>query len=90
MQESFPKIDLRGKDDAAYYFDQIRRHALKLVQRELEKDKLGKDKEAFSICNKAIDEVCISQREMIERGREGLFWLVFTTVDFIVTEEDGA
>lgn len=65
MQESFPKIDLRGKDDAAYYFDQIRRHALKLVQRELEKDKLGKDKEAFSICNKAIDEVCIFQREMI-------------------------
>lgn len=61
MQESFPKIDLREKDDAAYYFDQIRRHASKLVQKELERDKLGMDKEAISICNRAIDEVCIAE-----------------------------
>jgi hypothetical protein len=57
MPNDCPTIDISEKEDAAYFFAQVREHAVKVVKQELARDNLGKDKQALAACQKSIDEV---------------------------------
>lgn len=57
MQDDFPLIEVSDKGDMKHVFEIIRGHAIRLVQKELEKDGLGQDKDALLTCQKAIDKV---------------------------------
>lgn len=57
MPNECPRIDIADKADAAFFFEQVRQHALKMVKHELARHELGKDKEAFKACRQAIDGV---------------------------------
>lgn len=67
MPNDCPPIDISQKEDAAFFFDQVRKNAIKLVKQELARDHMEKDKKALAACQKSIDEVrCQKPLDWIE------------------------
>jgi hypothetical protein len=57
MPNDCPRINIADKEDAVFFFKQVREHALKLIKHELARDNMSKDKEVMKACRDAIEGV---------------------------------